>query len=164
MKHWTDLIRCPYCGEPVEIYDRYFIGDDDIRVTCYNCGFRQWFKDMEDIKLFFFPSGITSTKNNIPTDRSRAWRRHKNFTKALRKRNITKNYWSSQLHPYYDNLHQYSKNKIHCSCPMCSPKTRNKGRRNRKNYNPSINYKPSDRRRQETMDQSEEYYKCELDE
>ena len=30
---------------------------------------------------------------------------------------------------YYDNLHQYSKNKIHCSCPLCreqrtnSPKT-----------------------------------------
>ena len=24
--------------------------------------------------------------------------------------------------PYYDNIHQYSKNKIHCSCPLCSGK------------------------------------------
>lgn len=23
---------------------------------------------------------------------------------------------------YYDNLHQYSKNKIHCSCPLCKTK------------------------------------------
>lgn len=23
---------------------------------------------------------------------------------------------------YYDNLHQYSKNKIHCSCPLCRSK------------------------------------------
>ena len=22
---------------------------------------------------------------------------------------------------WYDNLHQYSKNKIHCSCPLCRP-------------------------------------------
>ena len=52
----------------------------------------------------------------------------------------------------YNNLHQYSKNKIHCSCPMCSPKTRNKGRRDRKNYMRSLNYKPSDLRKIISMD------------
>lgn len=36
--------------------------------------------------------------------------------------------------------------------PMCSPKTRNKGRRDRKNYAPSLNYKLSDRKRIEAMD------------
>lgn len=24
-------------------------------------------------------------------------------------------------HPWYNNLHQFSKNKIHCSCSMCRP-------------------------------------------
>jgi hypothetical protein len=45
---------------------------------------------------------------------------------------------------YYDNLHQYSKNKVHCSCPSCSAKTRNKGRRLRGNYARAINYKKHD--------------------
>ena len=59
---------------------------------------------------------------------------------------------------FYDNLHQYSKNKINCSCPDCSPKTRNKGRRDRKNYNPAINYKHSDLIKQILMDIDEEEY------
>ena len=62
--------------------------------------------------------------------RTRAERRHKNIVKALRKRNITRTcYCAGGLNwEYYDNLHQYSKNKIHCSCPMCSSKTNNRGR------------------------------------
>ena len=67
--------------------------------------------------------------------RSRAYNRDVSKRKALRKKRITEEvYYDGKEHPYYNNLHQYSKNKIHCSCPMCSPKTRNKGRRNRKNY------------------------------
>lgn len=38
--------------------------------------------------------------------------------KALRKRRMA--------HGWYDNLHQYSKNKIHCSCYLCSKKTASK--------------------------------------
>ena len=57
--------------------------------------------------------------------RNRAERRHNDWRKARRKRRIIRAYgWD-----YYDNLHQYSKNKIHCSCPMCSEKTNNKGRK-----------------------------------
>ena len=79
--------------------------------------------------------------------------------KALRKRRIAKEiYHESPEHPYYDNLHQYSKNKIHCDCPCCSPKTRNKGRRDRKNYMRSLNYKPSDLKRQISMDDEELEY------
>ena len=76
------------------------------------------------------------------------------------------NYWAKKVNDpftfwldgyrcgFYDNLHQYSKNKIHCSCPWCSPRTRNKGRhRNTKNYAPSINYGMMDKRRQMAMDE-----------
>ena len=112
--------------------------------------------------------------------RGRAWRRYKNYTKAKRKREIDLNdrirwdysiynnpikpgYYSSNYKPkygMYDNLHQYSKNKIHCSCPMCSAKTRNKGhRRKRKNYASAINYCRMDMRRQMAMTADElEYY------
>ena len=103
--------------------------------------------------------------------RNRAWRRYKNYTKAKRKRDIdlNDNRWDYSVYnnpikpsyysPHYkgkygmyNNLHQYSKNKIHCSCPMCSAKTRNKGRRRKdKPYAPAINYRRMDLRRQQAM-------------
>ncbi len=43
-------------------------------------------------------------------------RRKKNCAKAMRKRSISR---QVHIHEWYDNLHQYSKNKIHCSCQMC---------------------------------------------
>ena len=56
--------------------------------------------------------------------RNRAEKRHNDWKKAIRKRKITRSWgWSED---YYDNLHQYSKNKIHCSCPLCACKTRGK--------------------------------------
>ena len=68
--------------------------------------------------------------------RPRAWRRWKNFTKARRKRELDKELTtpltdhvdgSLQQWLFYKNLHEYSKGKIHCSCPMCSAKTRRNG-------------------------------------
>ena len=60
----------------------------------------------------------------------RAYLRAKSWSKAIRKRNIDRD--TKPAHAswpdYYDNLHEYSKNKIHCSCPMCSEKTNNRGR------------------------------------
>lgn len=81
--------------------------------------------------------------------------RRNSYLKAVRKRRIDMAvsycfyYRDDPERDYgrYSNLHQYSKNKIHCSCPLCSAKTRNKGRRDRKNYAPSINYKISDQRK-----------------
>lgn len=90
---------------------------------------------------------------------SSAYNRDVSKRKALRKRRIAKEIyhnWSNSFGDeweYYNNLHQYSKNKIHCSCPNCSPKTRNKGRRDRKNYMRSLNYKPSELKRQIAMDE-----------
>lgn len=91
--------------------------------------------------------------------RSRAYNRDVSKRKALRKKRIAEEvYYDGKEYPYYNNLHQYSKNKIHCSCPMCSPKTRNKGHRNRKNYQRALNYKTSELRRQISMDDEELEY------
>lgn len=88
-------------------------------------------------------------------NRDRAYYRKMAFKKARRKRNL-----DIALDPFgkprFDNLHQYSKEKIHCSCPMCSAKTRNKGRRSRKNYNPSVYYTIKDMKRIMAMDWEEE--------
>ena len=90
---------------------------------------------------------------------SRAYNRDVSKRKALRKKRIAEEvYYDGKEYPYYNNLHQYSKNKIHCSCPMCSPKTRNKGHRNRKNYQRALNYKTSELRRQISMDDEELEY------
>lgn len=94
-------------------------------------------------------------------NRSKEYNRHKSFVKARRKQKISRSiYYSSPYSSgdFYNNFHQYSKNKIHCSCPLCSTKTRNKGRRRTKhpgNYSPSINYKIQDLRTQLSMDDME---------
>ena len=76
----------------------------------------------------------------------KALRRHLSRKKALRKRKICRKHYGFE---YYDNLHQYSKNKIHCSCPMCARKT---------NKN-SIEHgwKVADRRSIDRMDDSAAY-------
>ncbi len=83
--------------------------------------------------------------------------------KALRKRRIANEIYRNHdsqgnYTPYYDNLHQYSKNKIHCSCPTCSAKTRNKGKRRQKahGWDPSINFKHSDLRKLIRLEYAEE--------
>lgn len=80
--------------------------------------------------------------------------------KALRKRRIAKEVFDWD---YYDNLHQYSKNKVHCSCPYCNAKTRNKGARRQLsgNYQKAVHYTAADLRKVLTMDEDmreEGYY------
>lgn len=50
----------------------------------------------------------------------RGVRRKRDFAHALRKRRIYAKGTNYDSLFWYDNLHQYSKNKIHCSCPMCN--------------------------------------------
>ena len=85
---------------------------------------------------------------------SRAYNRDITRRKALNRRRLARKIYPYS-EDYYDNLHQYSKNKIHCSCPMCSAKTRNKRKRNgnRWGFAPSINYKISDKRKVEAMEE-----------
>jgi transposase-like protein len=80
--------------------------------------------------------------------------------KALRKRRIAREICDWDM---YDNLHQYSKNKVHCSCPYCNAKTRNKGSRRglSGNYQRSLHYTASDMRKVLTLDEDlreEGYY------
>ncbi len=83
--------------------------------------------------------------------RTRAERRHNDWTKAKRKKSISDAYSCFGVYPWFDNLHQYSKHKIHCSCAMCSRyhKTNNKGhhRRISGNYAPSYNPSMADKRK-----------------
>lgn len=54
----------------------------------------------------------------------RAYSRMMNRRKALRLRRIDRmRNKIGNFSDTYDNLHQYSKNKIHCSCPVCRGKT-----------------------------------------
>ena len=59
--------------------------------------------------------------------RDRGEKRKIDFTHALRKKNKAETIGLNKNYPYYDNLHQYSKNKIHCSCSDCNPKTARDG-------------------------------------
>lgn len=84
--------------------------------------------------------------------------RRKSIIKALRKKRIDHEVYAyhSEYPGFYDNLHQYSKNKIHCSCPMCSAKTRNKGHSRHKGMVPGINYKISDVKKIQRLEYEEE--------
>ena len=57
---------------------------------------------------------------------------NRNYSREMCWKHATRKQWTAKHcygWDYYDNLHQYSKNKIHCSCPLCreqrtnSPKT-----------------------------------------
>ena len=91
--------------------------------------------------------------------RSSAYYREMAWRHAIRKRRIAREVYSGEPGwEYYPNLRQFSKNKIHCSCPLCSAKTRNKGKR-RKNvhgFSLSINYKISDLKKIQRLKSSEE--------
>lgn len=86
--------------------------------------------------------------------RPTAEKRHLDYTKAIRKRRI-----DHEINPdfpdWYNNLHQYSKNKIHCSCPLCAAKTNNRGKRGAF-WAPSENWKISDRRKLDELKYQED--------
>lgn len=68
-------------------------------------------KDLFETKLAEFLA-----ENEYHKSRRRAFRRKKNFAKAIRKKKISANVGGSK----FEHTHQYSKNKIHCSCPLCA--------------------------------------------
>ena len=83
--------------------------------------------------------------------RPTAEKRHNDYVKAIRKRRIDRELDSGSIyhHDWYDNLHQYSKNKIHCSCPLCACKTR--GKTVKKTGGPGENWSIKDEKRIEEM-------------
>ena len=80
---------------------------------------------MTDIYDCAIPYDLWSEEDKFTEkNRTRAKRRKTDIKKALRKRNISRHALGGD---WYHNLHQYSKNKIHCSCNLC---------RFRPNWNP----------------------------
>jgi len=62
--------------------------------------------------------------------RTKAERRHNDWRKIHKKANIIRHVWEDE--GWYKDfwgkqMHRLSKNKIHCSCPMCSAKTNRNG-------------------------------------
>lgn len=66
-----------------------------------------------------------------------------NWQKAIRKQKIAREVLGGE---YYNNLHQYSKNKIHCSCPDC------RGRSTGRSNNSIEQYKLSDQKKLNEME------------
>lgn len=119
--------------------------------------------------------------------RTRAYRRNEREKHIKRKEDIIKSYAQDSI-PYYYNASdrfngiQYlyspssesrwqgywyvkhrgclNKQKIYCSCSLCSAKTRNKGKRRKlgKNYAPSINWKHTDIQKIESIKEKEALY------
>lgn len=92
-------------------------------------------------------------------EHNRAYKRKKDFAKAIRKKKLDREvtcYFDPEF-GMYKFLHQYSKGKIHCSCPSCSAKTKNKGKRSRggRGYAPSFNPSMKDAKRLDSMDYDE---------
>ena len=85
---------------------------------------------------------------------SHAYNRDVSRRKALRRKRISKEVDGIT----YPALHCYSKNKIHCSCPMCSAKSKNRGARRKRSWNwePTYNWKISDWRKIEAMNADKE--------
>lgn len=75
--------------------------------------------------------------------------RNKSFKRAMRRKHINRRKKIAQK-IYGNNFEiidgKYDKGKVHCSCPMCSRKTNNKGKHRLKhgNYYPSKDWKHSD--------------------
>lgn len=83
--------------------------------------------------------------------RSRAEKRHNDWTKAIRKRRIFREQENSDM---YDNLHQYSKNRIFFTRNRFF-KTNNKGKHRYadNNYAKSKNWSINDQRKLNSMNQ-----------
>jgi hypothetical protein len=81
-------------------------------------------KNFQIISEYNLDSLLDSPDDGQPfvKNKQRAATRRKSKTKALRKQKLAK----SCLGEYYVDrpLHSFDKGKIHCSCPLCSIKTR----------------------------------------
>ena len=80
----------------------------------------------------------------------RAYARAKTWAKATRKYHIDRDRAAGRWSPWYDNLHQYADNKIHCSCFRCASKTNNK--HGRLTWGATKNWSVSDKRKLDEME------------
>ena len=84
-------------------------------------------------------------------NKDRAYYRYQHKKHALRHKRITEEVYQEKN--YFNDFNKYDTFKIHCSCPLCSAKTNNKGKHSSSPpFNPSI----SDIRKIEQMDAQEQ--------
>lgn len=88
----------------------------------------------------------------------RAYTRAKDWSKALRKYHIDRDKSADRWPLFYNNLHQYSKNVIHCSCPLCSAKTNNKCHNGPRGWAPNKNWSIVDQKKIDSMEEQLEEY------
>lgn len=78
-----------------------------------------------EVLVDIYSDDLTDTETdklfNTPKESRKGDRRKIDYKKAKRKAKIDLARSCDGL-PLYDNLHQYSKNKIHCSCRLCRGK------------------------------------------
>lgn len=96
--------------------------------------------------------------------RSTAEKRHNDWKKAIRKRKIVEEVYKWP-EGWYDNLHQYSKNKIYYAYNRFS-KTNNKGKHRyaARNYAKSKNWSIADQRKLNSMNEDLEEQTLDNDE
>ena len=93
--------------------------------------------------------------------------RSKPFKRAMRRKYIShrKRIARKLYGKYFEIIDgEYDKGKVHCSCPMCSRKTNNKGKNRLKhgNYYPSKDWKHSDKQKLDSMDAAIADYESEI--
>lgn len=115
-------IRCNLCGSNDVWTKSESIYNDEVKSVCLHCGVTAYGKSLEELPITI--ENVTRTKNHDTAIKvkARSARRKTWYTKAKRKQRIAKRIYGET--GIYKNLHQYSKNKIHCSCPLCSAKYR----------------------------------------
>jgi hypothetical protein len=79
-------------------------------------------------------------------NRDRAYNRKQRINHIRRRMKIMKEIFGNDWYETHNGGGYFAKYNLVCSCPMCSSRTRNKGRHRSKqgNYSPAINYKHSD--------------------
>ena len=131
---------------------------DDETVELIGCELHPELEVDDEYGCDDFVCWMADTDNDTPIyadaekyeGRTRADRRKTDFAKAKRKRDICINAYGWEY--YHAGLHMYSKNKIHCSCPLCASKTRGAVR---KATGRSEDWKISDTRKRDSMSEQE---------
>ena len=98
----------------------------------------------------------------------RCYMRSKLFKRAMRRKYINrrKRIARKLYGKYFEIIDgEYDKGKVHCSCPMCSRKTNNKGKNRLKhgNYCPLKDWKYSDLKKNQSMESELQEYFNSLD-
>lgn len=110
--------KCPVCGGiDTELVDKYYT-DEGVRVDCDSCGCRTYVKSEDDLDYVEVEMDVINSNKLV---KGKAYRRRVNRLKAIRKLVLYKEINKgkdikskvARIYGLYDNINQYSKNKIH---------------------------------------------------